>query len=211
MVEIAERIAILGGTFNPIHNAHIYLVRTFAEKLNTERVLTVVTNIPPHKQGVELADNAQRLEMCYLAKQEEPRIVPCDIELRREGKSYTCDTLRMIHDENPQAELFFIMGADMFLTLRHWKNPEEIFKHATICATLRDESKSDELYAYEKQLESLGAKCMIETVTPPKISSTEIRQAVSEGKSLQGFVPKAVEEYIYKNGLYRAKGVTLNG
>jgi nicotinate-nucleotide adenylyltransferase len=200
-----KRMAIFGGTFNPIHNGHIYLIRAFADLLNTDRVFTVVTNVPPHKQHSDLARNEQRLEMCRLAREDEPRIEPCDIELRRAGKSYTCDTLRELQEQNPDAELYFLMGADMFLTLKHWRNPEEIFRYATICASPRDQRGVDELRECAKQLHSMGARTIIEAMTPPEISSTEIRERVARGDSLEGLVPRAVEQYILKNGLYRER------
>ena len=99
-----KRVAILGGTFNPIHNGHIYLARAFAELLHLDEVQIMIANTPPHKAAPDLASNEHRLNMVRLAQESEPVLRPCDLELKRAGKSYTYATLRHLCRRNPDTE-----------------------------------------------------------------------------------------------------------
>ena len=123
------RIGVYGGSFNPIHAAHTALLTAFARRLLLDRLLLIPAGIPPHKAAPDLASGADRMEMCRIAAK---GFTVCpvevlDIEVRREGKSYTADTLaelKMVYSRN---ELFLLMGEDMFLTVEKWRQPERIF------------------------------------------------------------------------------------
>lgn len=199
----AERIAVLGGTFNPIHNAHLFLADAFYHALQLSRVLVIPTGVPPHKAAPDLASGRDRLEMCRLAVQDRPYCQVSDMELAREGKSYTVETLRTLHGEYPEAGFYFIMGADMFLTLDHWYRAEEILALATVCAAPRDEVSAARLNQHAKKLESMGGSACILKEYPPDISSTQVRTLLRQGKSVKGLVPEAVEEYIKNKQIYR--------
>ncbi len=199
-----QRIAILGGTFNPVHNGHIALAKGFARLLGLQQVMLMVTNVPPHKRAPDLASGEDRLAMCRLAAEEEPLLSANDFELRRPGKSYTWETLTLLQKQMPQAELFFITGADMFLTLEQWKHPERIFSLCTVCAAPRGEDSSAPLRQYAQHLQAQGARAVIGDFVPPDISSTQIRKLAGEGKSLRGLVPSSVEHYILQHELYRS-------
>lgn len=199
-----RKIAVLGGTFNPVHNGHIALAKGFAQLLDLNEVRLMVTNVPPHKRAPDLASGEDRLAMCTMAAEEEPLLSASDFELRRPGKSYTWETLTLLHEQMPDAELFFITGADMFLTLEQWKHPERIFSLCTVCAAPRGEDSAKELHRYAQRLRELGARAVVADFVPPVISSTEIRALTAAGKSLQGLVPQCVEQYILQHGLYRS-------
>lgn len=206
-----RRAAILGGTFNPIHNGHLYLVRAFADALALDEVILMISNIPPHKAAPDLASNADRLAMAACAQASEPRIRPCDLELRRGGKSYTAETLRYLTRRHRDTEYYFLTGADMFLTLPAWYRPREIFRRAVICASPRAGQPLAELEAFAPQLHAMGARTILLPVNPPPVSSTEIRARVRAGLPIDGLVPPEVAEYIASHGLYRApKGETAH-
>lgn len=201
-----KRVAILGGTFNPIHNGHLYLVRAFSEWLDIDRVLVMVAHQPPHKQTPDLASGTDRLNMVRLTQQIEPRIEPCDLELRRMGKSYTYQTLRWLYRRNPDTTYYFLTGADMFLSMDRWRRPMEIFHRAVVCTSPRDAQSYEELKAFEPRLQAMGARTMVADFVPPVISSTEIRQRVRKGEPIDDLVPGNVAKYIAEKRLYLDKG-----
>lgn len=202
----AKRVAILGGTFNPIHNGHIFLAKAFAEELKLDEVQVMIANKPPHKPAPDLISNEHRLNMVKLAQQAEPILCPCDLELKRKGKSYTFATLRHLCRRNPDTEYYFITGADMFLTIHQWKRPLEIFHRAVICTSPRDAQGYDELKAFEPFLNRMGARTVVCNFAPPPISSTQVRNAVRAGERVDALVPPAIADYIERHGLYQTMG-----
>lgn len=116
------RIGIYGGTFNPIHSAHVHLVREFIKRLSLNRVILIPTGTPPHKATHQLASGADRIEMCRLAAADiaECPVTVSDIEVLRTGKSYTADTMTELKAQYPDDELFLLMGEDMFCTVEKW-------------------------------------------------------------------------------------------
>jgi nicotinate-nucleotide adenylyltransferase len=198
-----ERIGVLGGTFNPVHLGHIHLALEFCDRLALSRVLLIPTQSPPHKHEDWLAPAEQRLEMCRIAASALPRIEVSDIEIKRGGTSYTVDTLRALSAQEGDARLFFIMGADMFLTLENWKSFDEIARLADLCATARRDGELHDLEDYARSLEArYGARCHIESISVVEVSSTRIREAVSRGEDAGGLLPAGVYEFIRANRLY---------
>lgn len=197
-----DRIAIFGGTFNPVHNGHLHIAQQFAEQLHAQRVLFIPTFVPPHKQAPDLAPAGDRLNMCRLACEGTPYEVS-DMEIRRGGASYTVDTLMELKREYPEAELCFITGEDMFLTLERWYQPERIYSLATICAAPRSTDGLDKLRAYAKRLAAHGANIILQNIGYLPVSSTMVRDAVRQGRSIDALVPAGVARYIRENGLYR--------
>lgn len=203
MSSAENRVALFGGTFNPIHNGHIAMARAFAGALNLRRVLITPTNIPPHKELSGGILPQQRYAMCCLAVEGDPVLAVCNAELRRTGPSYTVDTLRWLHGEDPDAALYLIMGADMFLTVQQWKNAKEIFRHAVLCAAPRDEAGFRVLASHEEVLHALGARTFLLNLPLMPVSSTEVRRRVRCGESIEGLVPETVRRFIEENALYR--------
>ena len=196
------KTAMFGGSFDPIHNGHVSLAKAFVETLGLERVLIIPTFYPPHKQKKTTVTSEQRLEMCRLAFEGEELFEVSDIEIRREGKSYTYMTLEELSELYPDDELYLITGADMFMTIDEWKNPEIIFSHAVICGVPRDDDDISDLREKAKKLSAMGARTEILDPGIMTVSSTEIRRRVSDGESISGLVPPLVEDYIIENGLY---------
>lgn len=196
------KTAMFGGSFDPIHNGHVSLAKAFVETLGLERVLIIPTFYPPHKQKKTTVTSEQRLEMCRLAFEGEELFEVSDIEIRREGKSYTYMTLEELSELYPDDELYLITGADMFMTIDEWKNPEIIFSHAVICGVPRNDDDISDLREKAKKLSAMGARTEILDPGIMTVSSTEIRRRVSDGESISGLVPPLVEDYIIKNGLY---------
>ena len=200
------KLGILGGTFNPIHRSHLYLAQQYEQRLGLDEILFVPTFIPPHNRIDELADAEQRLEMCRLAIQGHPGFSVCDFEVRQARVSYTLDTLEYLRGLYPQAELCLLMGADMFLTIQDWHEPQQIFRLATLCACAREEGEYEQMAAHRPLLEAMGARCEILRTPPMPMSSTEIRRKIKEEADMSAYLPDAVWEYIRAHGLYGAGG-----
>lgn len=199
-----ERIGILGGTFNPIHNGHINMARCFLKWLNLDRILLVPVWSPPHKRSNVLLPAQERLNMCRLACKDDRCIAVSSIEIERGGVSYTFETLRELSKRMPDAKFYLITGSDMFLTLEQWKNFEEISKLAALCACSRIEGQLAQLREYAKQLQKkYGAECHIENIPVKEVSSTQVRAALFQEKDVSGLVPPAVLEYIREKNFYR--------
>lgn len=195
------RIAVYGGTFNPIHNGHIHLAEQFARILGADKVLLIPTREPPHKIAVDLAPARDRLEMCRLASADK-LFEASDVEFRRPAPSYTSDTLLELKAKYQNSEFFLITGEDMFLTIQDWHEPQTIYSLATLCAAPRSAEGLPSLLEHADFLKRSGARTVVENIEYLPISSTMVRNAVKSGKSIAGLVPPAVAEYILGNNLY---------
>ncbi len=195
------RIGILGGTFDPPHKGHLYLGENFADALSLDRVLVIPAAIPPHKAEKKLSSDEDRLEMCRLAFYDDVFEVT-DLELRREGKSYTVDTLALLRAEYPDDDFYLLIGSDMLLYFDKWYRWREIKSMCTLCSFSRSD---DEDYALLRDYAEnvLGGGVLLLDQPPMEISSTEVRRRVRAGEEIGELVPEAVEEYIRERGLYR--------
>jgi nicotinate-nucleotide adenylyltransferase len=195
------RLGIFGGAFDPIHNGHLLLAEQCREQCQLDEVWFVPTKIPPHKKAGSLSPDADRVEMLKLATAGRPEFVVSDIELKREDVSWTVDTLRKLHDERPLDEFFLLIGADSLRDFPTWKDPESIARMASIVAVNRGEASLGEL-TVGLSSEMAGS---VRLVTMPgiSISATDLRDRVSEGKSIRYLVPRAVEEFIVARSLFR--------
>ena len=203
------KIGVYGGTFNPPHLGHLIAARAVFDLLKLDKLLLVPAGLPPHKAlpaGSPTAE--QRLEMTRLAAEQlglGDRVQVLDLELRRQGKSYTADTLSQIRELYPEAELWLLMGTDMFLTLQTWHEPEAIFAQAGIAAFGRTEEDTEELFSVQREyLYRTYPDARIFTLTIPgvvDISSTELREQLSADRGANLLAP-AVYGYILREGLY---------
>ena len=199
-----SKIGIIGGTFNPIHNGHTLLALYCKEKLNLDKVIFIPTYTPPHKSDKNLASEVHRFNMCNIAVQKCKDFSVSDIEIKRKGTSYTYETLTSLKKVYPDDTLYFITGADMFLTLEKWKNPEIIFDKAVIAAVPRNLSDSEMLNShYQNFLKPLGAKACILDEPVLSVSSTFIRENIKNYDLIKSLIDRNVYEYIVKNNLYR--------
>jgi len=199
-----SRIGILGGTFNPIHNGHIQMAKYSHDAAKLDKVILMPTFVPPHKESTNLVSCEHRLNMCRLACLNLPYAEVSDFEIKLEGKSYTYRTLELLKSHNKNDEFFFIVGADMFLSMQNWKNPEIIFELATVIAIPRDEdSVSQLLNHYENVLKKMGAKAIVLKDSVLTVSSTYIRDNIDNQSALQSLIDSRVYNYIKENNLYR--------
>ncbi len=202
------RTGIYGGTFNPIHRAHIQLVRAFAERLDLDRVLLIPTGLPPHKVARHLADNEARLAMCRLAAAEVTQcpVEVSDMEMRRAGKSYTADTLSALRNQYPFDDFYLLMGEDMFMTIDHWYDAERIFRLATVCAVPRDYGSFRRLIRHGEAVRRAHPAFgfILQNIPYLPVSSTAVREGLERGDLPDGFLPEAVRAYIEKRGLYQS-------
>jgi len=202
------RIGIYGGSFSPVHNGHVAAAKAFMEQMWLDVLYIMPAGIPPHKQMQGDANTWQRLRMCELAFEGVEGVLISDLEMRREGKSYTVDTLRAMASE--EHRLFLLMGTDMLLTLDTWREPEEIFRLCYPVYMRRegaDPILDARIVAKISEYQQKYGKVVRRIVGDPVVvSSTAVRRAVAEGKSIAGMVPPAVEKYILENGLYKTAG-----
>lgn len=202
------RIGIYGGTFNPPHLGHLISARFAMDFLELDKLLLIPAGEPPHKAVPEGSPTGeQRLEMAELAA--DALLLPgraevSDMELRRGGKSYTADTLRALRQAYPEAELWLLMGTDMFLTLQNWREPEVICSLAHLGAFARTRSDTGEMLEIQGKYLSdrFGAKvCTIQLPQITPVSSTQLRAMLEQGEGAQ-YLPPAVYGYILRHGLY---------
>ena len=196
---------MFGGSFDPVHNGHVQLAQAFIKELSLDKVFIVPAFISPFKQGGAAVLPHHRAEMCRLAFRDIQQAEISDMEIKREGSSYTYQTLQALTDKLDTDKIFLITGADSFMSIHKWKEPEIIFRHAVICGLPRND---DDISALEKQseyLHGLGAETRILNISVMTVSSTDIRCKAAKGESIRGLVPDDVERYIIENGLYFQK------
>ena len=208
------RIGIYGGTYNPPHLGHFRAAQYACSALQLDKLLMIPTNISPHKQLPEGSPSPQqRLEMVRLGAGEFEQLEASDIELRREGASFTWQTVAQLREQYPDAKLFLLMGTDMFLSFQSWKEPQRILADATLAVFYRgDAGEAEAIEAQKQVLETMGAS--VELIKNPvtDISSTELRRMLVL-RCASEFLPKAVEQYVYDHGFYGTakdlKGLSL--
>ena len=197
-----ERIGIYGGTYSPPHIGHMKAAEYAIEALGLDRLLLIPTGVSPHKAMSAGATSADRLEMLRLSAAGMEKAQVSDLEIRRQGSSYTVDTLRAIREENPGAELVLLMGTDMFVSFLSWREPESILSLATLAVFCRGErGEQERIEAQKAKLEALGAR--VELVRNPvnAISSTDLRRMLVFGCA-DPFLMPGVGDYIREKGLY---------
>ncbi len=191
------RLGIFGGTFDPPHLGHLVVAQDACAALGLDRVLFVVAAAPPHKHGRAFAPAPLRLEMLSAALADDERFQASDLELRRPGRSYTVDTLRELRAQNPEAELFLLIGADQAREFRTWREPDAIARLATVVALSREGDAG--ALPGDAALRPLP-------VTRLDISATDIRRRVAQGQPIRYLVPDPVEAIIRRARLYVEPG-----
>lgn len=190
------RIGVFGGTFDPPHIGHLILAADAVDALRLDKLIFVPAWAQPFKVDTPaVADAADRLEMVRLAVGGDPRYAVEDTEIRREGLSYTVDTLEEIARRNTKAELFLLIGQDTLEGFSGWKRPDRIRELAKLALMTRSVPNSDTAVAV-KGVVTISTRRV-------DVSSTEIRERLASGKSIKGFVPEPVERFIAARGLYR--------
>ena len=200
------KIAIYGGSFNPPHLGHVEAARTVASALAPDRLLIVPASVPPHK---ELADGSptaqQRLELCRLAFADIPGAEISEMELRREGKSYSYDTVRLLREENPDAQLILVVGTDMLLSFEKWYQFRYLLENCTLAVLARGEDDLDELRAAAAYLRTTyDADVTVLPHEPIAISSETIRERL-ETRGGEDYLSDAVYADIIRHRYYGAR------
>jgi nicotinate-nucleotide adenylyltransferase len=210
-------VGILGGTFNPPHLGHLALARHARDELELERVLVMPAHIPPHKTAEQDPGSQHRVRMCRLAVDGEPRISVCSLEVDRPGPSYTVDTLRDIHASHPDAELTFIVGADIARTLPAWREPAKVLELARMAVGARmgaaDEEVLETVASLSRSHDGAGVAGSRPTAGQVRflrmpvveLSSSIVRERVARGENVEPLVGPAVARYISEHGLYRSR------
>lgn len=196
------KTGIMGGTFNPIHNGHLLLAEAARDELLLNQVLFMPSGNSYMKDCASIVPKEDRIAMTSLAIADNPYFKLSTLETDREGATYTCDTLKQLHDMLPGHEFYFILGADSLLSIDRWKNPEFIMENCTLAASVREGS----LESIEEKANFLrqkyGAKIQLLPERNIDISSTEIRQRLKEGRSVKYMLPDNVLAYIKEKSLY---------
>jgi len=196
------RLGLFGGTFDPPHFGHLIVAQDAAERLSLDRLLFVVAALPPHKLGEDLAPSELRLQMVREAVARNSLLGVSDVELTREGPSYSVDTLRHYRSELPEAELIFLIGADQLAEFHEWQEPEAVGQLATLVAVARKGVYPQEVPPLDMP-HGIRVEFKQIEVTRVDISSTEIRERVRSGRSIQYMVPREVRTIIESNRLYQ--------
>ena len=199
------KIGILGGTFDPIHNGHLALGKQAYEQFGLDEIWFMPSGHPPHKKGRLVTEGKEREDMVKLAIGSVPYFVYSDFELKREGNTYTAQTLSLLKGVYPQHEFYFIIGADSLYEIEQWYHPEMVMKQTVLLAAARPYEKDHP--DFEKQVkhleEKFGARIGVIRFEEMDIASKQIRKMVSAGQSIKDLVPGPVAGYIRIHGLYR--------
>ena len=200
------RIAVYGGSFNPPHLGHVEAAKTVVRVLKPDRFLIIPANIPPHKALAEESPTAeQRMELCRLAFAEIREAEISDIELRREGKSYTYDTARQLREEYPDAELCLVIGTDMLESFEEWYHFRYLLEDCTLAVLARAEDDGEALREKAEALASeYGAKIELLSHEPLEASSEKIRERLPL-RAGEDLLPAAVYSEIIRRRFYGAK------
>ena len=205
------KIGIYGGTFNPPHTGHLHAAKQAAQLLGLDKLLLIPDRIAPHKEiPAGSPTPEQRLDMLRIAAAGETVMEVSDIELKREGPSYSYLTVEALREQYPDAELILLMGTDMFLSFHTWREPERILKHATLGVFYRGEKgEREKILAQKTLMEANGAKVELVENQILSISSTQLRRLIAF-QCAGEFLPVGVGEYIREHGLYDANAAWKN-
>lgn len=212
-----ERIGLFGGTFNPIHLGHLRGAEEIREAFGLKEVIFIPAAFPPHKEKEGIIEPYHRMEMVRLATASNPYFSTSEVELKREGKSYTIDTLRYFRERYPNP-LFFILGRDAFVEIETWKDFQHLFSLSNFIVMTRPKGQRGlssppipkaliPLYKYDPKrggwLHPSGHTLYFKEISYLEISSTKIRELIERGESVKYLIPSEVESYIKEKGLYQ--------
>lgn len=199
-----NKMGILGGTFDPIHNGHIDMAMKIKEDMALDDMMLLPCGNPPHKPGEEITSKQKRFHMAALCAFETPGLMVSDFEIKREGYSYTVDTLKEFHEQYKDTDFYFIIGSDTLFELESWKDfPEICMLTEFICVRRTGDSNLRILAKIAELQEKYDAAIILSEYTGLEISSSDIRERVKNGETISGMVPLLVEEYIIESGLYQ--------
>ena len=214
------KIGLFGGTFNPIHIGHLRAAEELREILQLEKIYFIPASVPPLKDLKNIASPSHRLRMVEIAIEENPFFQSSDVELKREGPSYTIDTLRFFSSKFPEFELCFILGSELFSEIDSWKEYNKLFELTHFAVITRPgfsknllpslplALKDDFIYHSDEHnlivyLHKTSKTLALVQIGGIQVSSTQIRDLIYKNKSIKYLVPKEVERYIFDHNLYK--------
>jgi nicotinate-nucleotide adenylyltransferase len=187
------RIGILGGTFDPVHNGHIYLAKKACATLRLDKIIFIPTYLPPHKKDIKITSARHRFNMLKLAIQDNKKFKLSDMEIKRRGRSYSVETLRRLRKKyGKKAKLFFITGSDSLKELHNWRNLQEILKLSRFVVIERPGYK----------LNNVPDGVIVIKIGAKDISATDIRNRLRTNKPVGRLIPRLVKVYIHRHELY---------
>lgn len=204
---MTQKLGILGGTFNPVHQGHLILAQDALEHFGLNRVLFIPCAQPPHKAPNSLAAAKHRLAMLRAAVADNPRFEISTIELERSGPSFTIETLKTLRETHPDTRFYFMIGTDSLLELHQWREISELLELCEFVTMLRPGFPVEHLAEERLNLPPPWPARLLKNLFPghaADISSTDIRRRVAAGCSIRYLVPDAVAGYIAAQGLYQA-------
>ncbi len=197
------RIGLMGGTFNPIHNAHLSLAKTAYEYCRLDQVWFMPSGRSYLKKDMEIPPGDVRADMVKLAIRDIPYFSFCDLEIKRPGNTYTADTLAELNALYPEDEFYFLMGADSAFSFSHWYHPEKIAALCTLGIVNRPGHEERKLKDLIKELESkFHARVVLIPFHEQMVSSSMIREMIEKGDMADSLIPGPVAVYIQQSGLY---------
>ena len=200
----SRKIGILGGTFDPIHNAHLLLGESAREQYGLDRVIFIPNNLTHLKNRTEISGTEERYQMCKLAISGNPYFTCSRLEIDKPQGSYTIDTINDLKLMYPGDELYMILGGDSIIGIDTWYKASELLKSCIILAAVREQDDLPTLDKKRRELANIyGADIRLMTFNRIDISSTEIRDRVKTGRSVRYYMPSECIEYMCIKGLYR--------
>jgi len=199
------QIGLFGGTFDPPHLGHLILASEACEQLQLTRLLWVLTPEPPHKLEQKITPTKHRLAMVKLATAGDARFEVSTIELERPGPHYTLDTVNLLVNLNPSADIILLIGGDSLRDLPTWHRPAELVTACHAIGVMRRPGDSADLSTLESQINGISSKVRFVDAPLLEIASHEIRQRVSEGKTVRYYLHPKVHNYIQRHRLYQDK------
>ncbi len=198
------KIGIMGGTFDPIHLAHLKMAKCALEQKHLDQIWFMPSKFPPHKKEKKVASEQIRSALVQLAIQQEEKFAFSDFELRYEETTYTASTLARLQAEYPKLSFYFIMGGDSLFQMEQWYHPEKIMERAVILAGGRDGISNEALQEQAEYLsEKYGGTVELFSMPEMNISSSCIRRRLAEGKNVREYLPAQVYEYIMEHHCYQ--------
>lgn len=200
-----KRIGIMGGTFDPVHNGHLLLGRQARSEYGLDEIWYMPSHIPPHKKDHRITDGKDRLAMLKLALEGIPFFSVSDFEMKREGNTYTAQTLELLKEEYPEDKFYFIIGADSLFQLETWYHPEKVMELTSLLVSGREYDRAGR--TMDQQISHLksvyGAHIQVLHNPEMNVASARIRDMAARGENIEELVPGAVAAYIREHRLYQ--------
>ena len=198
-----KKIGIMGGTFNPIHIGHLMLADRVKDDCGLDEIWMIPTGCSYMKKDVAVLPGEERYQMISLAIESREWMKCLDIEINRAGYTYSYETLEQLNEMYQENEFYFIFGADCLFSIENWKCPERIFNACKIIAAVRNDASTEEMQQKKQALENqFGSQITLYHFPRLEISSTELRERIRMGKSVNYFIPEKVISYISDKGFY---------